>query len=109
MQAMTNKQYTTYDNTPHTGSPREIEAWALLKSAYALADAKRNPKDHDGLRAALRTNLVLWTIFQAAVMEDDCELPEEVRKNIYALASHVDNFTFKRFAAKEDIVTLIRH
>lgn len=97
MQPLKNN-YSSYDATPHEGGPREIEAWALLKSANALADAKQDPSNTEGLRVALRTNLVLWTIFQAAVMEKDSPLPEDVRKNIYTLAAHVDRFTFQRFA-----------
>lgn len=74
--------------------PREIEAWALMKSARRLDEARRDPTNKDELRESLRFNQILWTIFQTAVTEPDCPLPREVRENVLKLSVLVDKRTF---------------
>ena len=84
-----------YDRTPSDDSdPREIEAWALMKSARRLEEARRHPGDEDELRESLRLNQILWTIFQAGVAEPDCRLPRKVRENVLKLSVLVDKRTF---------------
>lgn len=87
-----------YKRTPEENAPREVESWALLISANALHDAKLNPDDQDAAMAALRANLVLWTIFEAAVTEPDNQLPHEIKENIVNLTRFVDKHTFNLFA-----------
>lgn len=87
-----------YNRAPTSNDPREIEAWGLLQAARLLDDARRNPDDMDALHHALRTNQMLWTIFQAAVTEDNCELPRPLRADILSLSVFVDKTTFARLA-----------
>lgn len=84
-----------YERPPSAASdPREIEAWALMRSARRLEEARRDPGDEDELRESLRFNHILWTIFQTAVAESDCQLPREVRENVLKLSVLVDKRTF---------------
>ncbi|PHS78761.1 MAG: hypothetical protein COB59_05470 [Rhodospirillaceae bacterium] len=84
-----------YDQTPsHNADPREIESWALLKSALQLENACRNTENSNELRECLRQNQVLWTIFQASVAAEDCVLPADLRENILRLSVFVDGRTF---------------
>lgn len=93
-----NEYLEKYKRTPLETSPREVESWALLNSANLLLDAKANPDDFEGAMAALRSNLVLWTIFEAAVTEPDNQLPHEIKENIVNLTRFIDKHTFNLFA-----------
>ncbi len=89
----------SYDQTPSADAdPREIEAWALLKSARQLDDASRAPENPDELRNCLRQNQLLWTIFQSAVAGDDSPLPLKVRETVLNLSLIVDKHTFSCLA-----------
>lgn len=90
------KPTPTYANKPTSDNPRDVEAWALAEAARRLIDAGRNPDNVEALRAALQLNQRLWTIFQAAMTEDDCGHPAEVRTNIAALSLLVDRETVAR-------------
>jgi flagellar biosynthesis regulator FlaF len=85
-----------YSTRPTSDDPRDVEAWALGEAARRLADASREPDNLDALRAALQLNQRLWTIFQAAMTEDDCPLPKDLRTNIAALSLLVDRETMAR-------------
>ena len=93
-----NQKMEKYKHTPAEASPREVESWALLASADALLDAKAHPEDRETANAALRSNLVLWTIFQAAILEPENQLPHEIKVNILNLSRFVDRHTFLLFA-----------
>ncbi|MBP2291644.1 flagellar biosynthesis regulator FlaF [Azospirillum rugosum] len=90
------KPTPTYANKPTSDNPRDVEAWALAEAARRLIDAGRNPDNAEALRAALQLNQRLWTIFQAAMTEEDCGHPPEVRTNIAALSLLVDRETTAR-------------
>lgn len=93
-----------YERPPSAASdPREIEAWALMRSARRLEEARRDPGDEDELRESLRFNHILWTIFQTAVAEPDCQLPREVRENVLKLSVLVDKRTFSCLGDLEDV------
>ena len=81
---------------PPSDDPRDVEAWALAEASRRLIDASRNPDDVEGLRAALQLNQRLWTIFQAAITEDDCPMPSDLRTNVAALSLMVDRETVAR-------------
>lgn len=83
-------------NRPTSDDPRDVEAWALGEAARRLASAARDPEDIEGLQAALQLNQRLWTIFQAAITEDDCQMPQGLRTNIAALSLLVDRETMAR-------------
>lgn len=90
------KPTPTYANKPTSDNPRDVEAWALAEAARRLIDAGRNPDNPEALRSALQLNQRLWTIFQAAMTEEDCGHPPEVRTNIAALSLLVDRETTAR-------------
>ncbi|MBK3734529.1 hypothetical protein GAY29_15755 [Azospirillum brasilense] len=90
------KPTPTYANKPTSDNPRDVEAWALAEASRRLLDAGRSPVNEETLRAALQLNQRLWTIFQAAMTEDDCGHPPEVRTNIAALSLLVDRETMAR-------------
>lgn len=81
---------------PVSDDPRDVEAWALAEASRRLIDAARDPDNTDGLRAALQLNQRLWTIFQAAITEDDCVMPQDLRTNVAALSLMVDRETVAR-------------
>ena len=66
-----------------TGSPREIEAQALLKAARQLQDVQANWKGPDrNMHNALLFNRRLWSIFMSAAESNDNPNSLEVRQNI---------------------------
>ncbi|HYH18557.1 MAG TPA: flagellar biosynthesis regulator FlaF [Azospirillum sp.] len=87
-----------YASRPASDDPRDVEAWALAEAARRLIDAGHQPENPEALQAALQLNQRLWTIFQAAMTEDDCPHPLELRTNIAALSLMVDRETLARLA-----------
>ena len=76
--------------TNTTGSPRELEARALLKAAEQLDDVATNWTGADErLYSALLFNGQLWTIFMSAAIDDDNPQPREVRQSIANIGSFV--------------------
>ena len=73
-----------------TGSPREIEAQALLKAAKQLRDVQTNWTGPDAnMHKALLFNRRLWTIFMSAAESNDNPHSIEVRQNIANLSIFV--------------------
>jgi flagellar biosynthesis activator protein FlaF len=85
-----------YSRTPTAGNPARTEAWALLESARAIEAGKEQGRD--ALLAALRRNWRLWTIFQASLVDADCQMPLEPRRNLLRLANFVDRRTAQLLA-----------
>ena len=84
-----------YTSRPSGDDPRSTEAWALGEASRRLAlAAKMN--DVEALREALRLNARLWSIFQAALSEPDCPLPQDVRENVLTLSLMVDRHIMAR-------------
>ena len=83
-----------YSRTSHaTGTPREIEAQALLQAARQLRDVQTNWAGPDmNMHKALLFNRRLWSIFMSAVEENDNQQPLEVRQNI----ANIGVFVLKR-------------
>ena len=77
---------------PQEGNPRETEAWALTEAARRMAAASRGTDDD--MRAALRLNWKLWTIFQAE-LTGKIEVGEatETVVNMLSLCQFVDFHT----------------
>lgn len=90
------KPTAKYVSRPISDEPRDTESWALTEAARRLIDASRSPNNQDGLSAALILNQKLWTIFQIAISEDDCQLPKDLRENLAALSLLVDRETTAR-------------
>lgn len=112
-----NLNKTGYSSIPQANSPRMTEAWALIEAArriaVALEDAEsqdmNDPKVRAALREPLRLNWRLWTIFQAELLTEDSELPEDIRVNMLTLCNWVDKHTVKCLAepTAENIIGLI--
>ena len=108
---------TGYASIPQASSPRMTEAWALVEAArriaVALEDAEgkdmSDPKVKAALREPLRLNWRLWTIFQAELLREDNDLPEDIRINMLTLCNYVDKHTVKCLAepTAENIAGLI--
>jgi len=116
--AMANKpNQTGYASVPQASSPRMTEAWALIEAARRIAVALEqadgqdttDPKVKAALREPLRLNWRLWTIFQAELLREDSDLPEDIRVNMLTLCNWVDKHTVKCLAetTAENIVGLI--
>lgn len=88
-----------YQRMPEPGNPARTEAWALLELARDLNDARAAPVER--LREALRRNWRLWTIFQANLVDPECQVPAEVRGNLLGLANFIDRQTAELLARPE--------
>ena len=88
-----------YQRTPEPGNPARTEAWALLEAARRLHQTKDGPIDD--FRAALRKNWRLWTIFQASLLDPECQVPMEIRRNLLGLANFIDRQTAVLLAKPE--------
>jgi len=112
-----NPNSTGYSSIPQANSPRMTEAWALIEAArriaVALEDAEskdmNDPKVKAALREPLRLNWRLWTIFQAELLREESDLPEDIRVNMLTLCNYVDKHTVKCLSepSAENIVGLI--
>lgn len=116
--AMANKmKQTGYSSIPQANSPRMTEAWALIEAARRIAVAIEEAADSDmtdpavkaALREPLRLNWRLWTIFQAELLREDSDLPEDIRVSMLTLCNYVDKQTVKCLSdpTAENIVGLI--
>lgn len=90
-------------------TPREVEAMVFTKAAIMLEEAKKKPKDREGLVNALRYNQLLWTIIQADIVEPANTLPPELKANIMSLSIFVDKqtLTVTRTGNVDDLDILI--
>jgi flagellar biosynthesis activator protein FlaF len=85
-----------YTSRPSGDDPRSTEAWALGEASRRLALAAKMNDGGESLREALRLNARLWSIFQAALSEPDCPLPQDVRENVLALSLMIDRHVMAR-------------
>lgn len=68
----------------------ELESRALIRTASGLNQLKEHWEERKGeLNDILEKNRRLWAIIAAAMKEDDCPQPIEVRRNILSLAIFV--------------------
>lgn len=91
MSALQIQAYRAAQKTTMSG--REIEASALARSASILAECRDNwdaPDREEMLRAALRRNQMLWSIFQAELSDADNPLPKELKESILNLSLFID-------------------
>lgn len=85
-----------YTSRPSGDDPRSTEAWALGEASRRLALAAKMSDGGEALREALRLNARLWSIFQAALSEPDCPLPQDVRENVLTLSLMIDRHIMAR-------------
>lgn len=80
-------------------SERDIDAYALTECALRLKECQEiwGALDErvriDRLFAALKTNSMLWSIFQAEITRDGNPLPKTVREDLLSLSLFVDKRT----------------
>jgi flagellar protein FlaF len=79
-------------------SSREIEAMAFTKAALKLEDTKKALDDYDAYASALKFNQLLWTIIQADIVDQENQLPDQLKANILSLSIFVDRQTIKALA-----------
>ena len=83
--------YRTVQNS--TASGRQIEAAALTRCALLLSDCRKNwnaPGREEKLAEALRTNQMVWSIFQSELTRKDNPLPRQLKENILSLSLFID-------------------
>jgi flagellar protein FlaF len=79
-----------------TGSPREIEANLLSKSAANLQRIRENwEQSRSELHGALKFNRKLWNVFLSSVTSTDNPLPTAIRQNVANLGLFVMTHTIK--------------
>lgn len=91
-------QVRRYERRPQAGNPAQTEAWALLEAAKRMAMSIVDTSDDakavkERRKASLRLNWRLWTIFQAELVIERPEMPEEIRINMLTLCKFVDKHT----------------
>ena len=91
----------SYSNVPAAANPRDVESWALLQSARDLHLAKTTPEDRNLFRDSIRVNMLLWTVFQDAVLDDASPLPFEIRQNILNLSRFVDKHSVQCLVSED--------
>lgn len=85
-----------------TGSPRDLEANLLSKSALNLQRIRENwDLAATELVPALRYNRKLWNVFLNSATQDENPLPAAIRQNIANLGLFVLNHTIKLEARPE--------
>lgn len=106
--------YSIHNPVVRAADPQVTEGWALIEAARRLAESVQTDdptsvKARVAMRTALRTNLQLWTIFQASLMFEETNVPEDIRMNMLTLAQFVDRHTVKAMAdpTPEQLVVLI--
>lgn len=90
------KKAPGYVSQPAAMDPRSTESWALSEASRRLVVASKANDAGKSLREALVLNQRLWTIFQTAITEPDCPLPEEIRSNVLALSVMMDRQILQR-------------
>ncbi len=93
-------QIKSYERVPEAGQPAQTEGWALLEAAKRMASAivsgdPNTRETKENMKNALRLNWRLWTIFQAELLDEKCQVPDEIRVNMLTLCQFVDKQTVK--------------
>jgi flagellar biosynthesis activator protein FlaF len=110
---MSAKQIQAYRAVQQTTmSGREIEASALTRAAIMLMECQNNwdaPGREETLDEALRVNQMLWSIFQAELIEPDHPLPKELREDILSLSAFADKriIEIMAFPSPEKLTAII--
>lgn len=88
----TNDLVNNYSRPAIGNKPGGVEAWGLTQAARRLNEAKSSG-DATAMKAAIRLNWRLWTIFQAELLDPQCTVPLEIRENVLSLANFIDKHT----------------
>lgn len=87
---------------------RVTEANALLRCAALLEEAKSPDVAYMDYAEAVRHNQNLWTMFQAALVEEGNPLPEPLKDTLKGLSVYVDRRTLRALAEhKADLLNVL--
>jgi flagellar protein FlaF len=81
-----NQQRAALEKAP----PQAAEGYALVEIARRMDEAARNPDDTATIRDVVRLNWRVWTIFQAELVDPECQTPREIRENLINLSNFID-------------------
>jgi len=106
---MTNPYAAQQKAALSTAPAQNSEGWALIEMARRLDEAKQGGQDNlPALLDAVRLNWRLWTIFQAELVEPECQVPREIRENLLNLSNFIDKRSVDMIAkpdlAKVDVL-----
>jgi flagellar biosynthesis activator protein FlaF len=110
---MSEKHIEAYKSAQKTAmSGREIEAAALTRAATILKEIQSNwdaPDREEVLLQALKFNQLLWSIFQAELVDENNPLPKELREDILSLSVFIDKriIDVMAFPAPEKLTAII--
>lgn len=82
-------------NQQQTEDYRVTEAQALLRCAGLMEEAQHPDVSYMDYAAAVRHNQHLWTMFQAALVEEDNPLPNDLKDTLKGLSIYIDRRTLR--------------
>ena len=78
-------------------SPQQIEGQALIQLAGRMSQGLESINDSKqslaNLKEQVRLNWRVWTIIQSYLVDENCELPLEIRENLLSLTRFIDQQT----------------
>nr|WP_321456387.1 flagellar biosynthesis regulator FlaF [uncultured Cohaesibacter sp.] len=83
------------DASSQAGSPREREAALLIKAAAKLQRTKSPDSTPEQLEEALTFNRKIWTLFVGELMNENHEMPKDLRQNLVNLGIFTFNHTIQ--------------
>ena len=75
------------------GNPREREAALLIKAAANLQKTKADTATREDLDHALTFNRNVWSLFVGELLDENHEMPKELRENLVNLGLFTFNHT----------------
>lgn len=91
------QQRAALENAP----PQATEGYALIELARRLDDAAKVPENIAAIRDVVRLNWRLWTIFQAELVDPECQTPRAIRENLINLSNFIDKRSAELIANPE--------
>ena len=107
MSALAYQQNGYVAATTSTGMPRNIEYQLFSKTTGRLNRAAQADSDFPELAAALSENLALWRTLALDVIDDDNELPAQLRAQLLYLFEFTDAHTSKVLRGDAEVQALI--
>ena len=87
---MKNPYASQHKKSLELAPPQATEGWALIEMASRLENARKNPENKDNILKQSRLNWRIWTIFQAELVDPECQTPKEIRENLLSLSNFID-------------------
>ena len=86
----------------HAGNAREKEAALLIKAAANLQRTKSESSTPEDLDHALTFNRNVWSIFVGELLDENHEMPKEIRENLVNLGLFTFNHTLEVMSDPEN-------